>query len=535
MPLNNKQQAGGTLALHSFRSSFVVFAGSLFLFCTSATQFAFHVTDLSALRVLEGQIPYRDFWTIYAPGSIYATAAAFAIFGKNLIVSNLLGILVSALNVTFFFRLIRRVATADAAFIAAFLFASAIYNTRYFLGLTTYPPAILCIWIGTARLIDFVESGKNRSLIFAGISFGLCTLFKHDLGFYACAAGAVTLTFAPLSEQRRGVMQRMKATTTLAAVVLIIVLPVALIFYALAGRDLIQDLVLFPLFDFPWARKEGFPPVIPYHIPFESSIRTAEQITWWAICNFPLFLVVGSLPLLYRVRRSLQSGQIALIIFSLAAFPLFWNAAHVQINTHANTLTALASLLGVAAFFRTGSIRRFVPAALICVWLLMLMAQPAYLLQQRLRSSVEFVNLPHLAGIRAPSKDAAWMRRLAAALQKAAPPDRALLVLSNRNDVVIYCEGIPYWLSDRKMITRYHELHPGVTDTFAVQKEMLADLTGLPLPVVVREHRFSHLEKAKKRLSERLPVGATLLDDWINTHYSPGPKFSKYEVLQLKD
>lgn len=519
----------------SRRSTLLIFAAISLFFCTAATQFAFHVTDLSALRVLDGQVPYRDFWTIYAPGSIYVTAGAFALLGKNLIVSNLLGILVAALGATFYYGLVRRVATVDAAVVSTFLFASAIYNTRFFLGLTTYPPAILCIWIGAARLVDFIESGRNRSLLFAGISFGFCTLFKHDLGFYACVAGAVTLAFSPVSEQHRAILQRMKSIALLATVVFTIVAPVAIVLYALAGRDLIQDLVRFPLFEFPWARPEAFPPVIPNHITFESNLRVAYQIEWWAICNFPLFLVVGSLPFLYRMRKRVQPGQAALILFSLAAFPLFWNAAHVQINTHPNTLTALAALIGSAAFFSARSIRRLVPATLVCVWFLVLMAEPAYLFQQRLRKGGEFVRLPHLGGIRVLHNDAAWMRRLASAIQKAAPSDRGLLVLSNRNDVVIYCEGIPYWLSDRKMITRYHELHPGVTDTLAAQQEMLADLAAVPLPVVVREHRFTHLERAKKRLSEHLPIGATLLDDWIQKNYVPGPSFSKYEVLQPKE
>ena len=535
IPIIVRMPSGNGQHKASWRSAFLVFAGSLFLFCTSATQFSFRVTDLSALRILDGQIPYLDFWTIYAPGSMYATAAAFAVFGRNLIVSNLLGILVSALGVTLYYKLVSRVASVGAAAVAAFLFASAIYNTRYHLGLTSYPPAILCIWIGASRLADFVESGKRMSLLFAGISFGICTLFKHDLGFYACIAGAVTLSFAPVVGQHREALNRIKAIATLAIVVLTVLLPVALVFYFLAGHDLIQDLVLFPIFDFPWARAESFPPVIPYHITFKPDLNTVYTTTWWAICNFPLFLVVPSLPLLNRIRKKVQPGQAALIIFSLAGLPLFWHAAHVQTNTHANTLTALAALVGAAAFFSTRSILRFVPAALICLWFLILLAQPVYLLQERLRKGEEFVNLPHLAGIRASPRDAAWMRRLDSAIQKAAPSDRALLVLSNRNDVVVYCEGVPYWLSDRKMITRYHELHPGVTDTFAVQQEMLSDLTAAALPVVVREHRFPNLERAKKRLAERLPVGATMLDDWIKTYYLPGQKFSKYEVLRLKE
>ena len=34
-----------------------------------------------ATRVLQGQVPYRDFWTMYSPGQFYILAAAFKLFG----------------------------------------------------------------------------------------------------------------------------------------------------------------------------------------------------------------------------------------------------------------------------------------------------------------------------------------------------------------------------------------------------------------------------------------------------------------------
>ena len=36
-----------------------------------------------AWRVLSGEVPYRDFWSMYAPGQFYATAAVLALCGKQ--------------------------------------------------------------------------------------------------------------------------------------------------------------------------------------------------------------------------------------------------------------------------------------------------------------------------------------------------------------------------------------------------------------------------------------------------------------------
>lgn len=517
----------------SLITAFIAFLGAAVLFSTTATNFAARVTDISALRVLDGQVPYRDFWTIYAPGSIYATAAAFAVFGRNLIVSNLLGIFVSSLAVAVYYRLVERVAPRFAAFATAFLLAAAFYHTGYHLGLTTFPPAFLFLLLGAGKLADFSEHGKRSKLLLAGILFGLCTLFKHDVGAYACFAGAITLIFAPLTPQDSTTRSRIVLILLLAASVLALILPFVTIFLFLAKKDLIHDLIIFPIRDFPWARKEGFPGIIPDVDP-RCGLLAVRAFLLWPICYFPLFTTLISLPFLWRIRKNFSRNQASLVIFAISAFPCFWYAAHVQINTHPITLTALAALLGSAAWSH-GSFRpRRAAATIVIIWGLVLLAEPTYKLQAQVRQGSKAVSLPHLVGIRAEPSKAISMQKLAQAMEQAAPPERPLLVVSSRNDVLIFCEGAPYWLSDRKIVTRHHELHPGVTDTKTVQQEMLHDISrGDALPVVVREHRFSNsvLDQAKISLQQRLPVGATLLDEWVKNNYRSGSAFGMYEVM----
>ena len=45
-----------------------------------------------------------------------------------------------------------------------------------------------------------------------------------------------------------------------------------------------------------------------------------------------------------------------------------------------------------------------------------------------------------------------------------------------RHDNVFANDVSIYFLADRPIATRYHELHPGVTTTQAVQEEMVAEL-----------------------------------------------------------
>ena len=42
-----------------------------------------------AMRVLDGHIPYRDFWTLYTPGEFYLLAGLFKIVGPSILAARL--------------------------------------------------------------------------------------------------------------------------------------------------------------------------------------------------------------------------------------------------------------------------------------------------------------------------------------------------------------------------------------------------------------------------------------------------------------
>ena len=58
-----------------------------------------------AQRVREGDVPYRDFWTLYAPGQLYVLAGLFEVFGASLLVERIYTNVVHVLIVVCAFRL----------------------------------------------------------------------------------------------------------------------------------------------------------------------------------------------------------------------------------------------------------------------------------------------------------------------------------------------------------------------------------------------------------------------------------------------
>jgi hypothetical protein len=198
------------------------------------------------------------------------------------------------------------------------------------------------------------------------------------------------------------------------------------------------------------------------------------------------------------------------VLLATVAFCFHWSSSRVQLNTNAISLAAWSLLpAGVALRVLSAGHRRvWAPVALagVVVWGALFLAEPAYRIATR-ETPRDGIRLPGLRGIRASAAQAGWMRDLARAMADSADPHARLLLISHRNDINVYAVSTPFWLTPRRPATRYHELHPGITDVESVQREMLAGLEHQPPPVVVREHRFfddARADATKARMMEHV-------------------------------
>jgi hypothetical protein len=176
-----------------------------------------------------------------------------------------------------------------------------------------------------------------------------------------------------------------------------------------------------------------------------------------------------------------------------------------------------------------------IASVVLVIWALLLLTEASARILLRAAGPSEWVGLERLHGIRVPVSDAAWMRGLAAALERG-DPRAAVLLAGNRNDMNVFAETTPYWLTSRPPASAYHELHPGVTDTEAVQHRIIAELPSEVAPIVVREYRFADpvVDAVMRDLLPHVPVGSRVLDTWIASRYAPGERFGRYEVMLEK-
>ena len=155
----------------------------------------------SALRVLQGQLPHRDFGEIYTGGLSFIHALAFRAFGVNLM----------SLRVCVFLFFL---AWLPAVYYVALRFTSAIGAGMVTLLAVawSYPnyPAAMPSWynlffatFGAAALLRYLEARTRRWLFLAGVCGGVSILIKV-IGAYYIAGALLFLAFLEQSESAEG-------------------------------------------------------------------------------------------------------------------------------------------------------------------------------------------------------------------------------------------------------------------------------------------------------------------------------------------
>ena len=150
-------------------------------------------------RVLQGQVPFRDFGEIYTGGLTYLNALAFWLFGVNLLslrIALLLFFLGWVPSVYFLAR--RFVGPAGAAIVTLLSVAWSVPN--YPEAMPSWYNLFFATW-GALALVRYTETERKRWLWVAGICGGLSFLAKVS-GLFFVAAGLLFLVYREILHAR---------------------------------------------------------------------------------------------------------------------------------------------------------------------------------------------------------------------------------------------------------------------------------------------------------------------------------------------
>lgn len=503
---------------------------------------------VAAERVLAGEIPYRDFWTMYAPGSFYLLALLFRVFGTHLLVEIVAASVICAAAATICYRLVvNLVGQRLPALACAGIFLAATYNTTYFRSLGPYPPAIFFIFTALNLMVLYYKSGRLLHLVAAGLATGAVVAFKHDVGGYTAIAitgGLVVhhfLTAAISAGQTRGLLWKLTSYT---AGVMAIVVPLLTYFVVLAGPDMWQDLIVYPLTDFPFARPERYPSLFPVGIYDEWRMRMLFNFFNYLQFTMPfLLLLLGVAVIRFAVRRRNLTLVAAGVTFSVG-YLLHYASAHVQINTNIISMSVYAACLGVILYdvIKREYVRRQViinvlTVAFVGAWFVALAGEPALKTWNARKWATVELKLPRASGIMVSEEQARTLTGLSDFVSTLLPASQKLYVGLHRHDVTVMGDGLIYFLLDRLNATRHDQLHPGVVDTTRAQREIIQDLQAENVYLIILKRIFPDewLNQVKGDRRQNLPdIGATDLDEFIRENYVEVREFHRYAVWRRK-
>lgn len=509
------------------------------------------VSTIGAERVLRGEIPYRDFWTMYAPGHFYFLALLFRIFGSHILVETVAASVVCAAAGLVCYWLVRNLVSRRVAAIAcAGIFVAATYNTGYFRSLGSYPPAILFALIAVNLAVLHYKMGKFGHLIGAGLATGAAVAFKHDIGGYtaiAILAGLIAHNFLLPTLTGDPPRSRLLKLVSYGSGVAVIVLPIYVFFAVVAGKDLLQDLVIFPLTDFRFARPEHYPGLLEFNIHGSSLLNSLSKLFKYVSFSLPFALfIAGSMAIVLAVNRGKPAYVAPAVTFS-AAYLLHYTAAHVQINTHIISMSIYAALFGVIfldllerefAFGRSTQ-TKLLSLAVAGGWFLSLAADPADKVWADWRRPTAELKLDKVSGQKVSPKLVGFLSDLLPFIDTQIARDEYVFMGLHRHDVVIVgANASLYFMLDRPIATRYHEIHPAVVDTAEIQREIIRDLQDKNVSLIILKRVFSDeaLEKVKQDfLRNLLHVGATDLDKFIQGNYVQVREIGNHTIWKRKD
>jgi hypothetical protein len=200
-----------------------------------------------AKRITEGDVPYRDFFEIITPGSLYVFAGAFALFGVNLETARVIMAIVHVgIEWLIYAASLRVGVRSELAFAAALAHLAIGYALI---------PIASAHWFGTllmmVSLVLALDSGGRRPPLALGLTTGLLIAFQHQKGVVIGAAAAIVIGLDGLFDPKLAGPRTRRLLADLirytVGTALIVVPLFGALLLASGPRPMVDALIRFPL------------------------------------------------------------------------------------------------------------------------------------------------------------------------------------------------------------------------------------------------------------------------------------------------
>lgn len=514
----------------------------------------------AAMRVAAGQVPHRDFYTLYGPAQFYLLSALFKVFGESILVERLLDLTIRALVVTSVYTIASsycRKSVAACTTIVALLWLFGLnYETN---GAATIPVSLLNL-VGTTLVLPvFLRAVSRRRMIAAGAVAGAAAMFRYDTGVALLAIHACTVAIAIYLRDKKGSSKLRAFASTFWPYLIgfaMLTLPPALYYLSVAPlHPLVHDVILYPLKYYHRGRNLPYPAI---------SLGNLDSLSdYLPIAIVGISLYVASIHRTKVRDNSAFGSEIVpeelrwrgfLIAFGLLALVMYFKG-FVRISPVQMYLCTIPSLLLLAVLFQHMlALRRSFQLSIICfVWLSGLAAGWSSLYRTIVQCNQHSFVLESLllsARQTTPEAKKAWCKvtntltrgfcfmpdderiQTIEFIDSHTRPDQTLFVGLAKHDTIIGNDNLIYFAAQRLPATRWSEFDPDLQNHEDVQRQMVRELeTGTP-PYVVLDSEFELLHEPN---DSSISSGVTLLDEYLHNRYRHVETFGAMSVWRRVD
>jgi hypothetical protein len=144
------------------------------------------------VRVLHGEVPYRDFWLLHPPGEVFVPAAIYQLgFGVNAVLAFNVVISVFVGLAAFWLGRMLSGSNIEGTLAAVLVFFAG--EPAEYVGHAYLHFYFLWLLLAAIALAEYLQSHRRASLFFAGAAVGLAFLFRSYLTGAAAAALSATV------------------------------------------------------------------------------------------------------------------------------------------------------------------------------------------------------------------------------------------------------------------------------------------------------------------------------------------------------
>jgi hypothetical protein len=471
---------------------------------------------VGAERVLKGQVPYKDFLTVYGPAQVYTLAALFKVFGVSVTVERIYDIVIKTLLSLIIFLIINQLSSVTTALVGWAM--SLIWiEYSYFHAYPVYP-AVLFTFISIYVLLFYMKYDRPLYIILSAISIVVAILFRHDLGGLAAVVITLFLLFwLILSNQKSwGNFFVYIATGIITA------LPVIVYFLLFSDiKAAIYHLILYPL-EIPAQQELPYPALSRSNLPFYV---------------FPSALVFGVITSLILIKsKEYIMAAYGVLLISLIGI-VFFNQIWARSDTIHLLPSALTGILLSPILLYTWSRMLLKSARLHMMFFVLFIIFFGITLSRPIMKKIKFLPYNYKIEVVNPNIERAKYplisedyKKVVAYVKRSTLKDENIYVGVKNHDKFIFNDAIIYFLTERNCATKYHELNPGHTTTLKIQEEIIKELKNNDARLVVLAVR----DRYEDNLSG-IDMKIDVLDNYISAKYEFREKFGLFEIWMKRN